>query len=418
MFSGDTGDPELMLMLKSIPILLHTYMFKADNFFLKSVEALEDDNALVVLLAGDNNFDAAASRLHNSAPLDTGLGYAEGSDNKGVPLQTYRNPGLSTVGKSYKTYLCGLGAPSGGQRRRRRHRSRPRVGHGPGRVAALPGAGLLLPGRALGRRRRGAEAGVGGGRTGRRRVLPLVLGCCCLAGRWGGVGVAQRLASAGAALGGGEYCHGWVDARGAYSAGFACPERFDAPDAAICCGSCALRYCCADAGARLEQGGCTNDPLQAEQPTGSAQPVYVPFLIVGSIFLAFVFVGSFVAVYCCTCLRPKQTSPQPIRFSLRSYQMETLPMILTSTSLRTPSRQSSTAASSSCTAGSLGRFSFARPESGCTAASSPPPYTPGCLQMGHSVSLSQPSGFLVLGPYFSYPLDSEPPLTGKSVPET
>ncbi|XP_033016637.1 protein shisa-3 homolog [Lacerta agilis] len=244
----------------------------------------------------------------------------------------------------------------------------------------------------------------------------LVLGCC-LAGRWGGVGVAQRPASA-AALGGGEYCHGWVDARGAYSAGFACPERFDAPDAAICCGSCALRYCCADAGARLEQGGCTNDPSHAEQPAGSAQPVYVPFLIVGSIFLAFLFVGSFVAVYCCTCLRPKQTLPQPIRFSLRSYQMETLPMILTSTSLRTPSRQPSTAASSTCTAGALGRFSFARPESGSTAASSPPPYMPGCLQMGQSVSLSQPSGFLVSGPYFSYPLDSEPSLTGKSVPET
>lgn len=149
-----------------------------------------------------------------------------------------------------------------------------------------------------------------------------------------------------------------------------------------------------------------------------SEPVYVPFLIVGSIFLAFLFVGSFVAVYCCTCLRPKQTLPQPIRFSLRSYQMETLPMILTSTSLRTPSRQSSSAASSSCTAGSLGRFSFARPESICTAAPSPPPYTPGCLQMGHSVSLSQPSGFLVSGPYFSYPLDSEPSLTGKSVPET
>ncbi|XP_044274205.1 protein shisa-3 homolog [Varanus komodoensis] len=237
----------------------------------------------------------------------------------------------------------------------------------------------------------------------------LLLGCC-LAWRWG------SSAQKAAALGGGEYCHGWVDAYGRYFEGFLCPERYDTPDATICCGSCALRYCCAAAEARLQQGGCTND-REAEQPAGSAQPIYVPFLIVGSIFVSFIFVGSFVAVYCCTCLRPKQTLQQPIRFSLRSYQMETLPMILTSTSLRTPSRQSNTAASSSCTAGSVRRFSFARPDSGYIVASSPPPYTAGCLQMGHAINLSQPSGFLVSAPYFSYPLDSEPSLTGKSVPD-
>ncbi|KAH0616228.1 hypothetical protein JD844_027195 [Phrynosoma platyrhinos] len=218
----------------------------------------------------------------------------------------------------------------------------------------------------------------------------------------------------------GEYCHGWVGAGGRSSGGFLCPERFDGPDATICCGSCALRYCCAAPEARLEQGACT-DPLRdhgggGEEPQ-EPQPIYVPFLIVGSIFIAFIFVGSFVAVYCCTCLRPKQTLQQPMRFSLRSYQMETLPMIPTSGSLRTPSRQSSSATSSSCTAGSVHRFSFARPESGCLVASSPPPYTAGCLQMGHSVNLSQPSGFLVSAPYFSYPFDSEPSLTGKSLPD-
>ncbi|XP_015269221.1 PREDICTED: protein shisa-3 homolog [Gekko japonicus] len=239
------------------------------------------------------------------------------------------------------------------------------------------------------------------------------LGCVllgwCLA--WRG-GQAQRAAGGG----GGEYCHGWVDAQGRDYEGFACPERFDTPDATICCGSCALRYCCAAAEARLEQGGCTNDP-EPDQPPASAQPVYVPFLIVGSIFIAFIFVGSLVAVYCCTCLRPKQTSQQPTRFSLQSYQMETLPMILTSMSLRTPSRQSSTATSSSSTGGSIRRFSFARPESGCIMASSPPPYSSGCLQMGHSVHLSQPSGFLVSAPYFSYPLHSESPTPGKNVPD-
>ncbi|XP_042325417.1 protein shisa-3 homolog [Sceloporus undulatus] len=219
----------------------------------------------------------------------------------------------------------------------------------------------------------------------------------------------------------GEYCHG-----GGASGGFLCPERFDGADATICCGSCALRYCCAAPEARLEQGACDQDregggpqhPFPgAEAAAAAAQPIYVPFLIVGSIFIAFIFVGSFVAVYCCTCLRPKQTLQQPMRFSLRSYQMETLPMILTSASLRTPSRQSGSASSSSCTAGSVHRFSFVRPESGCLVAPSPPPYTAGCLQMGHSVNLTQPSGFFVSAPYFSYPLDSEPSLTGKSIPD-
>ncbi|KAH1169927.1 hypothetical protein KIL84_000912, partial [Mauremys mutica] len=65
---------------------------------------------------------------------------------------------------------------------------------------------------------------------------------------------------------GGEYCHGWVDGHGRYHEGFQCPEDFDTPDATICCGSCALRYCCAAAEARLEQGGCTND--REPQPPG------------------------------------------------------------------------------------------------------------------------------------------------------
>ncbi|GAB1289700.1 Protein shisa-3 homolog [Apodemus speciosus] len=210
----------------------------------------------------------------------------------------------------------------------------------------------------------------------------------------------------------GEYCHGWVDAQGNYHEGFQCPEDFDTQDATICCGSCALRYCCAAADARLEQGGCTNDRGELEHPGITAQPVYVPFLIVGSIFIAFIILGSLVAIYCCTCLRPKEPSQQPIRFSLRSYQTETLPMILTSTSLRAASRQSSTATSSSSTGGSVRRFSFARAEPSCLVPSSPPPYT-----TGHTIHLTQPSGFLVSPQYFAYPLQQEPPLPGKSCPE-
>lgn len=160
----------------------------------------------------------------------------------------------------------------------------------------------------------------------------------------------------------GEYCHGWLDGNGNYHDGFQCPEDFDTTDATVCCGSCALRYCCAAADARLDQGSCTND-REVDNTEYAAQPIYVPFLMVGSIFVAFVVVGSLVAVYCCTCLRPKQPTQQPIRFSLRSCQGETIPMILTTAppSLRAPSRQSSTATTSSSSAGggsSMRRFSL------------------------------------------------------------
>ncbi|XP_061691852.1 protein shisa-3 homolog [Syngnathoides biaculeatus] len=166
----------------------------------------------------------------------------------------------------------------------------------------------------------------------------------------------------------GEYCHGWLDAGGNPHDGFQCPEDFDTSDATVCCGSCALRYCCAAADARLEQDGCTNDrPADDPDEDGddyAAQPVYMPFLMVSSIFVAFVVVGSLVAVYCCTCLRPKQPAQQPIRFSLRSCQGETIPMILTAAppGLRAPSRQSSTATTGSSSAGGGGgstrRFSI------------------------------------------------------------
>ncbi|XP_014352232.1 protein shisa-3 homolog [Latimeria chalumnae] len=214
----------------------------------------------------------------------------------------------------------------------------------------------------------------------------------------------------------GEYCHGWVDSNGNYHEGFQCPEDFDTLDATICCGSCALRYCCAAGDARLDQGSCTND-REEEKSNITAQPVYVPFLIVGSIFIAFIIVGSLVAVYCCTCLRPKQTSQQSIGFSLRSCQTETIPMILTTTNLRTPSRQSSTATSSSSTASSIRRASIARPESGhsCLVPSPPPPYTsPTCLQSSHSIHLNQPSGFLVSHQYFPYSLQPDTFIPGKT----
>ncbi|RXM97356.1 Protein shisa-3-like [Acipenser ruthenus] len=213
----------------------------------------------------------------------------------------------------------------------------------------------------------------------------------------------------------GEFCHGWVGSSGNYYEGFQCPEDFDTLDATVCCGSCALRYCCAAADARLDQGRCTND-RELENVEFAAQPVYVPFLIVGSTFIAFIIVGSLVAVYCCTCLRPKQSNQQPMRFSLRSCQMETIPMILTTTSLSIASRQSSTASSS--TGGSIRRFSIGRavPGHSCLVSAPPPPYTsPGSLQTPHPLHLPQSSGFLLPQQYFPYLLQPEPFTPGKSL---
>ncbi|CAG5989718.1 unnamed protein product [Menidia menidia] len=243
----------------------------------------------------------------------------------------------------------------------------------------------------------------------------------------------------------GEYCHGWLDTNGNYHEGFQCPEDFDTTDATVCCGSCALRYCCAAPDARLDQGTCTND-REVDNTEFAAQPVYVPFLMVGSIFVAFVVVGSLVAVYCCTCLRPKQPTQQPIRFSLRSCQGETIPMILTAAaagppSLRAPSRQSSTATTSSSSAGGCGstrRFSLGGPgggqggQHGCLVSAAvsstpaqtlpppppPPPYTSpppvqhplpaahGQLQLHQPPHPPQGAAFLLPQQYF-FPLQPD-----------
>uniref|UniRef100_A0A8C3AU44 Shisa family member 2 n=1 Tax=Cyclopterus lumpus TaxID=8103 RepID=A0A8C3AU44_CYCLU len=155
----------------------------------------------------------------------------------------------------------------------------------------------------------------------------------------------------------GEYCHGWHDSQGAWKEGFQCPEKIDGEDAIICCGKCELRYCCSSTEARLDQGSCDNDRQAKEPGTESkenkdsgAVPIYVPFLIVGSVFVAFILVGSVVAVCCCRCLRPKQElssggGPGGGRL------LETIPMMSSvGTSRGSSSRQSSTATSSSSSA--------------------------------------------------------------------
>lgn len=195
----------------------------------------------------------------------------------------------------------------------------------------------------------------------------------------------------------GEYCHGWQDAQGVWKEGFQCPEKIDAEDAIICCGKCELRYCCASTDARLDQGSCDND-RQAQEPgteskenkDSGAVPIYVPFLIVGSVFVAFILVGSVVAVCCCRCLRPKQelsTSGATGGGTSGGRLLETIPM-MASTSRGSSSRQSSTATSSSSSA----------PPAAPRPA--PPPLMRAqascCLPPDASVFVNMPTNFSVL----------------------
>lgn len=196
----------------------------------------------------------------------------------------------------------------------------------------------------------------------------------------------------------GEYCHGWHDSQGAWKEGFQCPEKIDAVDAIICCGKCELRYCCSSTEARLDQGSCDNDRQakeageeDKEDKDSGAVPIYVPFLIVGSVFVAFVLVGSVVAVCCCRCLRPKQ---EPSSGGAAGggggggsgRLLETIPMMASAgTSRGSSSRQSSTATSSSSSAPPTApRAALMRAQASC------------CLPPDASVFVNMPTNFSVL----------------------
>lgn len=197
----------------------------------------------------------------------------------------------------------------------------------------------------------------------------------------------------------GEYCHGWLDPQGVWKEGFQCPEKIDGADSIICCGKCELRYCCSSTDARLDQGSCENDRQTQEPNTdnkdskdSSAVPIYVPFLIVGSVFVAFIIVGSVVAVCCCRCLRPKQelSSGSGGGGTSGGRLLETIPMMSSSSTSRgSSSRQSSTATSSSSS----------------VPAAAPRPVPPPplmraqascCLPPDASVFVNMPTNFSVL----------------------
>lgn len=198
----------------------------------------------------------------------------------------------------------------------------------------------------------------------------------------------------------GEYCHGWLDPQVGWKEGFQCPEKIDGADAIICCGKCELRYCCSSTEARLDQGSCEND-RQTQEPNSEnkeskdsgAVPIYVPFLIVGSVFVAFIIVGSVVAVCCCRCLRPKQElSPGATGGGGGSgggRLLETIPMMSSSSTSRgSSSRQSSTATSSSSSVPAAAPRPAAPPLMRAQASC--------CLPPDASVFVNMPTNFSVL----------------------
>ncbi|XP_032839302.1 protein shisa-1-like [Tyto alba] len=144
----------------------------------------------------------------------------------------------------------------------------------------------------------------------------------------------------------GEYCHGWAGGPQRWHRGFQCPERYDGPEATLCCGTCSLRYCCSSREARLDQGRCPSDHQQrgglANVTLPFSVPVYLPFLLVGSVFVAFVVGGACVGICCCKCLKSQDEGQQSGLAPGQTWLLEPdLPSRLSSSSSATRSLVSS-----------------------------------------------------------------------------
>ncbi|KAF1659253.1 Protein shisa-1, partial [Aptenodytes patagonicus] len=140
----------------------------------------------------------------------------------------------------------------------------------------------------------------------------------------------------------GEYCHGWAGSLQRWHRGFQCPERYDGPEATLCCGTCSLRYCCSSREARLDQGRCPGDHKQPSPRPPVPVPVYLPFLLVGSVFVAFVVGGACVGICCCKCLKSQDEGQQSGLAPGQAWLLEPdLPSRLSSSSSATRSSLSS-----------------------------------------------------------------------------
>ncbi|NXI95620.1 SHSA1 protein, partial [Psophia crepitans] len=136
----------------------------------------------------------------------------------------------------------------------------------------------------------------------------------------------------------GEYCHGWAGSPQGGHRGFQCPERSDGPGAVLCCGTCGLRYCCSSREARLDQGRCPGDHQQPSPRPPAPVPVYLPFLLVGAVFVAFVVGGACVGICCCKCLKSQDDGQQSGLAPGQTWLLEPdLPSCLSSSSCATRS---------------------------------------------------------------------------------
>ncbi|XP_010022953.1 PREDICTED: protein shisa-1-like, partial [Nestor notabilis] len=67
---------------------------------------------------------------------------------------------------------------------------------------------------------------------------------------------------------------------------------------------------CASREARLDQARCPGDHPQPSARPAVPVPVYLPFLLVGSVFVAFVVGGACVGICCCKCLKSQDEEQQ------------------------------------------------------------------------------------------------------------
>uniref|UniRef100_A0A669Q1R1 Uncharacterized protein n=1 Tax=Phasianus colchicus TaxID=9054 RepID=A0A669Q1R1_PHACC len=94
------------------------------------------------------------------------------------------------------------------------------------------------------------------------------------------------------------YCHGWAGGTQRCHRGFQCLERHDSPEAR-----------CSAPEARLDQSLCPGERQPGPRPP-AAVPVYLPFLLVSSVFVAFVAGGACIGICCCKCLKSQDDEQQ------------------------------------------------------------------------------------------------------------
>ncbi|XP_046876715.1 shisa family member 2a [Hypomesus transpacificus] len=214
----------------------------------------------------------------------------------------------------------------------------------------------------------------------------------------------------------GEYCHEWADSYNFWHSGFQCPEKYDGPDAKYCCGTCALRYCCTAAEARLDQSSCVQETVldrgnhEKNKEIAPKVPTYLPFLIVVSTFLSFVLIGTIVSICCCHCLKPKGQDHQNVSAPVQTGLLDAARM---SPESMTPSRESSSSSTSTVRSTTLPRepntFTLGSEVNMSMYAPLSNGYPVSGSQSNHYLHHAQPPGPFYQ-PYMNYGIPPEHPM--------